>query len=150
MKEKNEELAVTIEKMDITKAWKSSFTMNLKGIIDAAVNGGVQKYKEAFFTEEFDKLASEEEKRFVPKLREELEKQLKILERGLAVHSKICPDNMVRLHQQLEVQLATMKDDTKGINLHNRELKRTPSLLAQQELLVMQAKEEQTRLDTNL
>lgn len=35
------------------------FTMRLQGIIDANVQGGVSKYQQAFFTQEFSKLFPE-------------------------------------------------------------------------------------------
>lgn len=35
------------------------FTMRLQGIIDANVQGGISKYQQAFFTQEFSKLFPE-------------------------------------------------------------------------------------------
>lgn len=35
------------------------FTMRLQGIIDANVQGGISKYQQAFFTQEFAKLCPE-------------------------------------------------------------------------------------------
>jgi len=62
--------------------------MVLKGVIDAAVNGGIEKYKEAFFSEEFAK-NNQDKKNSIESLKENLREQLQIVSRGLAIHSKL-------------------------------------------------------------
>ena len=50
--EKNKEIVQIISKHESGKENISPFTMVLKGVIDAAVNGGVHMYKDAFFNAE--------------------------------------------------------------------------------------------------
>jgi hypothetical protein len=45
---KNADLELKTEKLEISAEFKSAFTMALKGIIDAAVNGGTDMYTQAF------------------------------------------------------------------------------------------------------
>jgi len=111
LKDKNDELIEKIEKCEITNTWNSQFTMGLKGVIDAAVNGGVDKYREAFFSSEFDSVAPPEQLKFVPDLKKALLEQVDILQRGLDVHKKIMPENMQKLQQQLEGQFVTLKEN---------------------------------------
>jgi hypothetical protein len=88
-------------------------------VIDAAVNGGVEKYKEAFCTTEYLESAAEAEQAFVPMLIAVLQEQVSssksvnsikfrqvdVLARSLEVHKKYCPENMNKLHSQLESEL---------------------------------------------
>lgn len=85
------------------------------GVIDAAVNGGTAKYKEAFFTEEFARKATEKQIQLIPVLKAELVKQTEILAKGLKVHSKVMPENMAKLQEQLENICAVMKTDTASL-----------------------------------
>ncbi|GAM22716.1 hypothetical protein SAMD00019534_058910 [Acytostelium subglobosum LB1] len=86
----------------------SAFTMVLKGVIDAAVNGGVNMYKKVFFTAAYitdnkDKVEA------VERLRAALHTQVQILKRCLTVHSKVCSHEMGGLQEQLEIQFEKMK-----------------------------------------
>jgi hypothetical protein len=72
-----------------------------KGVIDAAVNGGVQMYKDAFFTPEYQELHPFK----VPelqKLKKALLQQMEVIEQGLTLHKQTQPANLVQLHEQLE------------------------------------------------
>jgi len=66
---KNKELSIFVKQFGgpDSKESSQSFTMTLSGVIDAAVNGGVKNYKEAFFTQVYkdsnpDKVNSNDEK----------------------------------------------------------------------------------------
>ncbi|EFA76537.1 hypothetical protein PPL_10305 [Heterostelium album PN500] len=88
----------------------SPFTMVLKGVIDAAVNGGVNMYKQVFFSKQYleenkDKLDS------VEKLKTSLTSQVQILKRCLSIHSKVCSQEMGGLQEQLEIQFEKMKSE---------------------------------------
>eukprot|EP00742_Colponemidia_sp_Colp-10_P004488 GILJ01004791.1.p1 GENE.GILJ01004791.1~~GILJ01004791.1.p1 ORF type:complete len:1775 (+),score=309.30 GILJ01004791.1:791-5326(+) len=83
-------------------------SMTLNGVIDAAVNGGVEKYREAFLSDEYIR----ENPTHAPlsaKLRQVLKDQLKALEEGLTIHGLKCADAMRPLHEHLTNQLAKMK-----------------------------------------
>lgn len=75
--------------------------MTLTGVIDAAVNGGVKRYKEAFFTPEFEAQHPEYQQE-LKQLRLRLLSQVEILQKGLEVHKRIRPQNLAGLHDQLE------------------------------------------------
>jgi hypothetical protein len=78
-------------------------------VIDAAVNGGVNNYKEAFFSEKF--LAENRDKAsHVAKLKELLNNQLEIVEGSLQLHEKLCPPQLTDLQQTLNSQFESMKN----------------------------------------
>jgi dedicator of cytokinesis protein 3 len=110
IQEKNKELLEIIGKHESMKDNVSPFTMVLKGVIDAAVNGGVKMYKDAFFNQDYFQ-QNPDKKDAMEKLKESFDDQLEILEKGLGIHSKICPDDMRELQEQLEVQFAAFRID---------------------------------------
>ncbi|XP_015272128.1 PREDICTED: dedicator of cytokinesis protein 4-like, partial [Gekko japonicus] len=83
-------------------------TMCLNGVIDAAVNGGVSRYQEAFFVKEYI-LNHPEDSEKITCLRELMLEQAQILEFGLAVHEKFVPQDMRPLHKKLVDQFFVMK-----------------------------------------
>ncbi|XP_048355397.1 dedicator of cytokinesis protein 4 isoform X2 [Sphaerodactylus townsendi] len=83
-------------------------TMCLNGVIDAAVNGGVSRYQEAFFVKEYI-LNHPEDGEKITCLRELMLEQAQILEFGLAVHEKFVPQDMRPLHKKLVDQFFVMK-----------------------------------------
>ncbi|XP_061495993.1 dedicator of cytokinesis protein 4 isoform X5 [Rhineura floridana] len=83
-------------------------TMCLNGVIDAAVNGGVARYQEAFFVKEYI-LNHPEDGEKITCLRELMLEQAQILEFGLAVHEKFVPQDMRPLHKKLVDQFFVMK-----------------------------------------
>ncbi|EGC38812.1 hypothetical protein DICPUDRAFT_27977 [Dictyostelium purpureum] len=86
----------------------SPFTMVLKGVIDAAVNGGVGLYKEVFFSQQYlDE--NPDKKQTIEKLRAALNHQVQVLERGLLVHSKVCSNEMAGLQSNLELLFNKMR-----------------------------------------
>ncbi|XP_023606769.1 LOW QUALITY PROTEIN: dedicator of cytokinesis protein 4 [Myotis lucifugus] len=83
-------------------------TMCLNGVIDAAVNGGVSRYQEAFFVKEYI-LSHPEDGEKIARLQELMLEQAQILECGLAVHEKFVPQDMRPLHKKLVDQFFMMK-----------------------------------------
>lgn len=82
--------------------------MCLNGVIDAAVNGGVSRYQEAFFAKDYI-LSHPEDGEKIARLRELMLEQAQILEFGLAVHEKFVPQDMRPLHKKLVDQFFVMK-----------------------------------------
>ncbi|XP_076035833.1 dedicator of cytokinesis protein 3-like isoform X2 [Oratosquilla oratoria] len=76
------------------------FTMRLQGTIDAAVNGGIAKYQEAFFGSEY-LLINPEFTEHVTKLKGLISEQTMILEVALELHGKIAPAANQPLHKRL-------------------------------------------------
>lgn len=62
--------------------------MVLKGVISADVGGGSKMYKQAFFTDEFA-LANPDKKAVIQQLKEALQMQIILLEKGLVLHRNV-------------------------------------------------------------
>nr|XP_023666077.1 dedicator of cytokinesis protein 4 isoform X2 [Paramormyrops kingsleyae] len=86
----------------------SPLTMCLNGVIDAAVNGGLARYQEAFFGKDYVASHPEDGEK-ITRLRELMFEQAHILEYGLAVHEKVVPQDMRPLHKKLVDQFHVMK-----------------------------------------
>lgn len=82
--------------------------MCLNGVIDAAVNGGLARYQEAFFVKDYIMNHPEDGEK-IGRLRELMFEQAHILEYGLAVHEKFVPQDMRPLHKKLVDQFHLMK-----------------------------------------
>lgn len=113
IEEKNREIVQVSAKHDVEGAILSNqFTMVLKGVIDAAVNGGTKLYIEAFLNETFIKtnptLVSNCEK-----LARLVSEQRHLLEKGLQVHKRLCSQDMMGLHEQLEMQMVQIHEEAK-------------------------------------
>ncbi|XP_051911224.1 dedicator of cytokinesis protein 4b isoform X3 [Hippocampus zosterae] len=83
-------------------------TMCLNGVVDAAVNGGLARYQEAFFVKDYVMNHPEDGEK-IGRLRELMFEQAHILEYGLAVHEKVVPQDMRPLHKKLLDQFHLMK-----------------------------------------
>uniref|UniRef100_A0A8C2GRK8 Dedicator of cytokinesis 4b n=1 Tax=Cyprinus carpio TaxID=7962 RepID=A0A8C2GRK8_CYPCA len=83
-------------------------TMCLNGVIDAAVNGGLARYQEAFFVKDYIMNHPEDGDK-IGRLRELMFEQAQILEFGLTVHEKFVPQDMRPLHKKLVDQFHLMK-----------------------------------------
>ena len=81
-------------------------TQSLQGVIDAAVNGGVAKYASAFFSPNFDDLASGQ---FVLQLHNLLMEQVNVLESALSVHERLVSNDIRPLHAHLVERFSQMK-----------------------------------------
>lgn len=113
MKDKNEELKQSISEKDQNPSMSiNPLTMQLNGVLDAAVMGGTENYRKAFFTKSYVD-SNPENAAFVTELQKCLEDQLKILELGCLVHRKYCPDNLKPLQLRLEEQLKMMMEKAK-------------------------------------
>uniref|UniRef100_A0A8C9UB20 Dedicator of cytokinesis 4 n=1 Tax=Scleropages formosus TaxID=113540 RepID=A0A8C9UB20_SCLFO len=86
----------------------SPLTMCLNGVIDAAVNGGLARYQEAFFGKDYAASHPEDGEK-IGRLRELMFEQAHILEYGLALHEKVVPQDMRPLHKKLVDQFHLMK-----------------------------------------
>jgi len=113
-KKKNKELLEIIAKHENLKDNVSPFTMVLKGVIDAGVNGGAKMYQDAFFSSNYLQ-ENPDKKDSLSKLKECFDEQVEVLEKGLSIHAKICPDDMKELQEQLEVQFGAFRMDMKGM-----------------------------------
>ncbi|XP_012575757.1 PREDICTED: dedicator of cytokinesis protein 3 isoform X3 [Condylura cristata] len=75
-------------------------SMCLNGVIDAAVNGGIARYQEAFFDKDYiAKHPGDAEK--ITQLKELMQEQVHVLGVGLAVHEKFVHPEMRPLHKKL-------------------------------------------------
>ncbi|MGH0125965.1 UNVERIFIED_CONTAM: hypothetical protein FKN15_078427 [Acipenser sinensis] len=92
-------------------------TMCLNGVIDAAVNGGLARYQEAFFVKDYIVNHPEDGEK-IGRLRELMFEQAQILEYGLAVHEKFVPQDMRPLHKKLVDQFHLMRSSL-GIQVGN-------------------------------
>jgi hypothetical protein len=84
-------------------------SMNLSGVIDAAVMGGVEKYREAFFdgsyVKEFPSHAH-----YIPKFRQAMKDQVEILKSGLDVFGRYCQESLLPLSDHLTGTYRKMKN----------------------------------------
>merc|ERR1719150_1796359 len=89
---KNQEIEKIIEKLenDHTKS-TNDISMNLNGILDAAVMGGVAKYREAFFDGTY-LTENPTETKIVPKFVNTLKEQMSIAKTGLDSYEKYAID----------------------------------------------------------
>ncbi|XP_037077735.1 dedicator of cytokinesis protein 3-like [Pollicipes pollicipes] len=86
----------------------SPLSMRLQGIIDAAVNGGIANFKDAFFTAEFP-AQNPDMAPHVPQLKGLIQEQLSILEHGLTLHGQLAPANVQPLHRRLRQCLRELR-----------------------------------------
>uniref|UniRef100_A0A3P8SNF6 Dedicator of cytokinesis 3 n=1 Tax=Amphiprion percula TaxID=161767 RepID=A0A3P8SNF6_AMPPE len=83
-------------------------SMCLNGVIDAAVNGGIARYQEAFFDKEYISSHTEDTER-ITHLKDLMQEQVHILGVGLAVHEKLVHPEMRPLHKKLVDQFHMMR-----------------------------------------
>eukprot|EP01104_Vermistella_antarctica_P007977 TRINITY_DN1983_c0_g1_i1.p1 TRINITY_DN1983_c0_g1~~TRINITY_DN1983_c0_g1_i1.p1 ORF type:complete len:1550 (-),score=477.61 TRINITY_DN1983_c0_g1_i1:103-4533(-) len=86
------------------------FTMVVKGVIDAAVAGGIDMYRQAFFTPEY----TEDNPTDIPHLstlKESLRQQFTHLEKALGIHGAICPSAMHELQEFMEMKFEELSKD---------------------------------------
>jgi len=90
------------------------FTMLLQGVINAAVNGGSELYRQVFLIQEFIN-SNPNKKPQILKLKENFLEQLEALETGMKLHNKLITDKIRELHNSLEGLLLQCK---KGLHEH--------------------------------
>uniref|UniRef100_M4AMW0 Dedicator of cytokinesis 3 n=1 Tax=Xiphophorus maculatus TaxID=8083 RepID=M4AMW0_XIPMA len=83
-------------------------SMCLNGVIDAAVNGGIARYQEAFFDKDYISSHPEDTER-ITHLKDLMQEQVHILGVGLAVHEKLVHPEMRPLHKKLVDQFHMMR-----------------------------------------
>uniref|UniRef100_A0A7M4ES71 Dedicator of cytokinesis protein 4 n=1 Tax=Crocodylus porosus TaxID=8502 RepID=A0A7M4ES71_CROPO len=109
LENKNQQLRTLISQCQTRQMQNiNPLTMCLNGVIDAAVNGGVARYQEAFFVKDYV-LNHPEDGEKITRLRDLMLEQAQILEFGLAVHEKFVPQDMRPLHKKLVEQFVVMK-----------------------------------------
>ncbi|XP_055305427.1 dedicator of cytokinesis protein 3 isoform X2 [Sitodiplosis mosellana] len=93
------------------------FSMRLQGLIDANVMGGISKYQDAFFTEEFRQSAEgKSQQANVQRLKQLMLKQVQILETALALHGNLAPEGVQPLHKRLLERFTQMKHSINGMD----------------------------------
>jgi hypothetical protein len=107
--DKNREIQTVTAKQE---AAGSTLTLVLKGVIDAAVNGGTALYTQAFLNDAYLQ-AKPSDITLCEQLHQGLEHQIPLLEEGLKVHARMCSAEMAGLQEQLEMQLKTMTEQLK-------------------------------------
>ncbi|KAJ3425820.1 dedicator of cytokinesis [Anaeramoeba flamelloides] len=109
VEEKNKDLILIIKKYQSSEEKNTNpFSMALNGVIDAAVNGGVFRYIDAFFGEEYIK-NNTNDKDLVVQLKKGLQNQLNILDDGIYLHNKLCPTDFRPFHDKMVLQLKEIK-----------------------------------------
>ncbi|KAF2896229.1 hypothetical protein ILUMI_09945 [Ignelater luminosus] len=96
------------------------FTMRLQGIIDANVQGGISKYQQAFFTQEFTKLFPEH-MTHVYRLKNLIFDAMQVLACGLELHGKLAPAGVQPLHQRLLERFAQLRQSLGSISRLKRQ-----------------------------
>nr|XP_018899728.1 PREDICTED: dedicator of cytokinesis protein 3 isoform X2 [Bemisia tabaci] len=83
-------------------------SMRLQGIIDANVMGGIAKYQQAFFSQEFSR-ANPQWIPHVHQLNTLIQEQVEIVENGLIIHGKFAPAGVQPLHKRLVERISELK-----------------------------------------
>lgn len=98
------------------------FSMRLQGIIDANVMGGISKYQDAFFTEQFTKSAEgKAQQSNVQRLKSLLMEQVQILDKALELHGNLAPEGVQPLHKRLLERYIQMKQSLTGMERIKRQ-----------------------------
>ncbi|XP_059098752.1 dedicator of cytokinesis protein 3-like [Tigriopus californicus] len=84
-------------------------SLSLQGVIDAAVNGGIFKYQEAFFAPEFINEHPEHGEE-IPRLKRLMIDQVSILDQALKQHERLISPEVRPLHDHLISRWRNMKD----------------------------------------
>lgn len=112
--EKNLEIRrITLVHSSLDASSSSHFTMVLKGVIDAAVNGGTKLYIDAFLSQQYIS-SNPTHLNSCKKLQQLIREQEQLLENGLNIHRKLCSMDMLGLQEQLEVQMAQVQAENRN------------------------------------
>ncbi|XP_014772011.1 dedicator of cytokinesis protein 3 isoform X2 [Octopus bimaculoides] len=113
MKQVTKDLIIQIEKCQIKPTSELTLlSMKLRGTINATVNGGIAKYQEAFFTQEFA-AKYPDELNHLEELKAVMLRQLQVLENGLTLHGNHVTDAILPLHKTMEENLVILKKNIK-------------------------------------
>ncbi|XP_055588289.1 dedicator of cytokinesis protein 3 isoform X2 [Uranotaenia lowii] len=89
------------------------FTMRLQGCVDANVNGGFNKYQDAFFSERFNKSPeAREQSLHVQRLKRLIFEQMQILRQALDLHRSLASDEVLPLHNRLSEAFLELEKST--------------------------------------
>jgi len=99
----------------------SPLSMRLQGVIEAAVNGGVAKYQDAFFNPRFISLHPEQGV-YIRRLKQLILQQVRILEGGLALHGRLAPTTIQPLHRRLVERFAFMRNNVMEASSHVKDV----------------------------
>lgn len=109
VQKKNKELQDVIREFSDKKVENiQPLSMQLKGVIDAAVNGGIARYQEAFFSADYA-LSHPEDTDHISNLKSLFTDQINILNGGIRLHNYRMPDDMKPFHDNLVETLKKMK-----------------------------------------
>jgi hypothetical protein len=112
---KNAELTELINNLaPNTAADIGPLTMQLSGVVDAAVQGGVLKYREAFFEGTYMQEFPSHQQFLLP-FSQALAQQLNILSRGLDLFRSRCPENLIPLLEHLQDFFAKMRAEVSSM-----------------------------------
>ncbi|XP_065074251.1 dedicator of cytokinesis protein 1 isoform X2 [Ochlerotatus camptorhynchus] len=78
-----------------------SLSATINGVVDAAVNGGIPIYEEAFLTPEY-LIKYPEDDHLVARLKDLIASQMPLLEVAILVHKMKAPANLMPFHERLE------------------------------------------------
>lgn len=85
-----------------------SLSAIIKGVVDAAINGGIPIYEEAFLKPEYlDRHPDDDH--LVARLKDLIASQIPLLEVALLLHKMKTPASLLPLHDQLEKCFATIQ-----------------------------------------
>ncbi|KAG0411435.1 hypothetical protein HPB47_011427 [Ixodes persulcatus] len=87
-------------------------SMRLAGVIEAAVNGGIAKYQEAFFGPRFA-LDHPEQAPHIARLKALILDKVHILEGGLSLHGRLAPPEVLPLQRRLVDRFVIMKQSVR-------------------------------------
>lgn len=105
----NEVKSLILQQLTESNVPLNSLSLRLKGIIDAAVNGGIANYETAFFSDSTVDTMDEKDVNHVERLKNLIAEQVPLLDFGLVLHkAKVSPE-MKPLHDHLEKQFNSMK-----------------------------------------
>ncbi|XP_021713361.1 dedicator of cytokinesis protein 3 isoform X2 [Aedes aegypti] len=89
------------------------FTMRLQGSVDANVNGGFNKYQDAFFTERFAKSPEgRDQSLHVQRLKRLIFEQMQILRQALELHHSLASEEVLPLHNRLSEAFLELEKST--------------------------------------
>jgi len=91
----------------------NSLSMQLQGVVDAAVMGGIKKYQEAFFSGEYFQKFPDAIK-LSETFHEVLAEQMKILIVGMDLYGENCEEKLKLHHEYLDERLREMVKDLAG------------------------------------
>lgn len=96
------------------------FSMRLQGVIDANVMGGISKYQEAFFTEQFLKQFPKQNGN-VQRLKSLILEQMQVLETALELHGQLAPASVQPLHKRLLERFQQLRQSLSGMGKLRRQ-----------------------------